>query len=99
MTYKEWRDQYTPSAIQADHETIVHSAFAAGWKAGYKQSAWAEANFCQRCGKRLHGVLGNASIHTCTPPTVVTGLSIEANFVKNPSINQKKKSRNHCDVY
>ena len=30
-----------------------------------------ERNFCPRCGKRLHrvhGVLGNLSIHTCTPP-------------------------------
>ena len=25
-------------------------------------------NFCFRCGKRLHGVLGNSTIHTCTPP-------------------------------
>ena len=27
-----------------------------------------ERSFCPRCGKRLHGVLGNLSIHTCTPP-------------------------------
>jgi NADH pyrophosphatase NudC (nudix superfamily) len=32
-----------------------------------KALAQEEHNFCPRCGKRLRGVLGNASIHTCTP--------------------------------
>ena len=68
MTFQEWRDQYPPSAIQADHETIVQSAFVAGWKAGYKQSAWGEANFCPRCGKRLASGFVELAIHTCTPP-------------------------------
>ena len=31
--FKEWRDQYTLSTIQADHETIVHAAFDAGYEA------------------------------------------------------------------
>jgi hypothetical protein len=33
-----------------------------------KQSAWGEANFCPRCGKRLASGFVELSIHTCTPP-------------------------------
>ena len=71
MTFQEWRDQYTLSTIQADHETIVHAAFDAGYKAasvGLSLSYLAERNFCHRCGKRLMSALGPVNIHTCTPP-------------------------------
>ena len=69
--FKEWRDQYTLSTIQADHETIVHAAFDAGYDAasvGLSLSYLAERNFCQRCGKRLMSALGPVSLHTCCPP-------------------------------
>ncbi len=36
-----------------------------------------ERNFCPRCGKRLHGVLGNLSIHTCTPPKPINWVDHE----------------------
>ena len=67
--FKEWRDQYTLSTIQADHETIVHAAFDAGYDAasvGLSLSYLADRNFCERCGKRRGGDVNY--IHTCTPP-------------------------------
>ena len=69
--FKEWRDQYTLSTIQADHETIVHAAFDAGYKAasvGLSLPYLAERHFCHRCGKRLMSALGPVSLHTCCPP-------------------------------
>ena len=69
--FKEWRDQYTLSTIQADHETIVHAAFDAGYAAasvGLSLSYLSERHFCPRCGKRLMSALGPVSIHTCCPP-------------------------------
>jgi hypothetical protein len=75
MTFREWRDQYTLSTIQADHETIVHAAFDAGYKAAsvvVSLPYLAERHFCPRCGKRLMGPLGPVSLHTCCPPNART---------------------------
>jgi hypothetical protein len=52
-------------ANESRYGSLHKHAFDAGWKAGYKQSAWSEAKFCQRCGKRLNSI---TDIHTCTPP-------------------------------
>lgn len=107
--FKEWRDQYTLSTIQADHETIVHAAFDAGYDAasvGLSLSYLAERNFCPRCGKRLMSALGPVSIHTCCPPAPTgwdNGLSqdydkkLGAWFSEKPNAKEELRARTFDD--
>ena len=107
--FKEWRDQYTLSTIQADHETIVHAAFEAGYEAasvGLSLSYLAERHFCPRCGKRLMSALGPVSIHTCCPPAPTgwdNGLSqdydkkLGAWFSEKPNAKEELRARTFDD--
>ena len=58
-------------ASDSKYGSLHKEAFDAGWDAasvGIVLPWLSERQFCPRCGKRAHGVLGNVTVHTCTPP-------------------------------
>lgn len=57
------------------HYPDVCKTFAEGYEAGWTNaeqylalSFMSERHFCHRCGKRIFGMFGNETVHTCTPP-------------------------------
>ena len=65
--HEAWLGYQSESRYGSRTQETFDAGWDEGWKAGYKQAAWGEAKFCQRCGKRLNSI---TDIHTCTPPEI-----------------------------
>lgn len=63
--------QYSRLHYPDDCKTFTEG-YDAGWTNAEQNltlSFLSERHFCHRCGKRIYGLFGNETVHTCTPPT------------------------------